>query len=353
MIGHMATFRFRTIIEEEIRNVARVFHDDPRVAEVLLEITLSIANFQEEGQPIAPLVFIGTDLETICNAVRGASPLPIGHGPFDADTAQRALKSCVPLGKSREWAAYLLKKGDRLEYGVLCTETSTLQLTSFEALRRSSRVEGSPVLGLTRLGKSVVELRGVSGERTLFDFSGRSEDLVTFPEFREQFVAAVTRDIPADIRDLARTFFYRVAVDILLSEHGSLVAVLKDSNSRPLVLDDGIWFEQAVDIADLIRSYAEPTDKKRRSLGSHARLIRSMIEADGITIFAPDGTLRGYRAFVRRASKGESSVAGVGGARRRAFDILREEVGDSLLLAMYRSQDGARDICAAVDLASH
>ena len=68
---------------------------------------------------------------------------------------------------------------------------------------------------------------------------------------------------------------------------------------------------------------------------------------DGVTVFATDGTVRAYGCFLREPGTGVPSAQVVGGARRRAYGVLRSHVGSELVAALYRSQDGAADCVVA------
>ena len=66
---------------------------------------------------------------------------------------------------------------------------------------------------------------------------------------------------------------------------------------------------------------------------------------DGITVLTNDGNLIAYNCFIREQLEGPPSRSVIGGARRRAFDILCTHLGDELSCVLYRSQDGAVECC--------
>jgi hypothetical protein len=81
-------------------------------------------------------------------------------------------------------------------------------------------------------------------------------------------------------------------------------------------------------------------------LRSHESLLRGMIGSDGVTIMGTDGSIRAFRVFVQGSGKkaGGRQQAASGGARSRAFDVLRGYVGKTLRAALFRSHDGRTEV---------
>jgi hypothetical protein len=160
----------------------------------------------------------------------------------------------------------------------------------------------------------------------------------------KDFAGIVTRDVPQDLRRQFETFFYRLGVEVLSANHGTILAVLDHRGRAPEYLRDGIWLESPVRIDGLIRTYeATRSDRDTLSLVALGSLIRRMAAVDGITVFGSDGTLRGYNCFVREGSAASPSRDVIGGARRRAYEILLSHLDGALVAALYRSQDGAAE----------
>ena len=72
-------------------------------------------------------------------------------------------------------------------------------------------------------------------------------------------------------------------------------------------------------------------------LQAAAELVTGFIASDGITIFNSAGHILGYRAFIHSNT---DVVSNSGGARTRAFNAMQELVGNDLVAAFFRSQDG-------------
>ena len=68
-------------------------------------------------------------------------------------------------------------------------------------------------------------------------------------------------------------------------------------------------------------------------------LLHGFLRCDGMIAFDTSGRITAYRVFFRPvAASSETQVTG--GARRRAFEGVKSLVGNQLLSALFRSQDG-------------
>ena len=112
----------------------------------------------------------------------------------------------------------------------------------------------------------------------------------------------------------------------------------------PDFLRDGIWLDEPIDLGDLALRYeAHHTESDALALIAYSNLFRRMIGMDGITVFDSGGRLLGYNCFIHQQIIGSPPHQIVGGARRRAFEVLCDEVGRTLVAALYRSRDGAAE----------
>ncbi len=81
-------------------------------------------------------------------------------------------------------------------------------------------------------------------------------------------------------------------------------------------------------------------------LRSHESLLRGMIMSDGVTILGTDGSIMGFRVFVQAVAEKKIDLKerAAGGARSRAFEVLRGYLGAPLKAALFRSQDGRTEV---------
>jgi hypothetical protein len=339
-----ALLSFRPVLAEKMLPLARPLGPDANAAtELLVEIVVQVSNFKEEGFPLSPLVFVGRDLRELLEGVHGTSPIALGTGPCTLNTIRLAMKSCAPLAEGRQWAIYFLLQEGMLRFGIFCTDRSPLRFTSFEAIRLLPE-GGPPLVGITQLGESIVEVRGPAGAHLYFDFSG-SADLASNPmRVIKSFVQAVTRNVKEELRPRLQAFYYRLGVDVISGGHGALVAILDHHHHAPDILMDGIWLDAPIDLGDqALRYEAHHAEADALALVAYGSLFRRMIGMDGITIFDSDGRLHGYNCFIHQQIIGSPRRQVVGGARRRAFEVLCRELGGSLSAVLYRSRDGAAE----------
>jgi hypothetical protein len=334
---------FRTQIEQAVTPFAELLVPSvPSLKGLLVEIVVGVSSSREEGFRIAPAVYLCRELSELLSAVRGTLPIALGEGGLDEISARVALKSCLSLGEGRQWAIYFVVHEHGLSYGVFCTDRLPLGTTSFENLR-SPEGAGRAIVGVTRLGDSLVELRG-GGCFKYLDFSAAPGLDVIPTRLVKDFAGTVTRDVPKELRQQFETFFYRLGVEVLSANHGTILAVLDHRQAAIEYLGDGIWLESPIRIDGLIRTYeATRSDRDTLSLVALSSLIRRMAALDGITVFGSDGSLRGYNCFIREGSAASPPRDMIGGARRRAYEILCNHLDGALLAALYRSQDGATE----------
>jgi hypothetical protein len=318
----------------------------------LVETALGISDYREEGMSLAPAVFISTQLDSLLLAISGKNPVPIGAGPFTSMTVRTALKACAPLGSGRQWAMYLIiSPNAELSYGVFMTTRSPLTETSFEQLRHNRKQStDATLIGITRIGESIVEVRSTTGDHQYIDFSGAAEISNSPALTISNFVETVTRDVSAELKRKFEVFYYRIVVEALGSPHGTLTAVLKAGSACPLFLADGIWLSPPLSLEKSIEDYAARTAQNDvLNLTGYAGLIRQFMMVDGITVFSTDGKILAYNCFVRHPTMQILSKEFIGGARRRAYEILCASFGDVLVGALYKSQDGTAECRTAAD----
>ena len=344
----MASISLRPLVVQGVAEFARMFGaPDHDVSELLVELIVGLSSYREEGLQYAPVVFVMSDLEQGHQKDRGSDPIRIGSEPTGATAARTALRKCAPLGEGRRWGIFIQVGRRTCDYGLFRLESSQLRPTSFEYLRRAP-AEGAAIVGLTQLRAGVVEVRASGGAGVYFDFSGSPEQARTPGYVVQEFVAAVTASAPQEVRAELQAFYYRIIVDVVTGSHGALLAIMNPTASPPAFLEDGIWLPEPVSQRTWIAPEdATLTSESARALFAYAQLIRRMTMMDGITVLASDGSVRAYGCFAHEGVVSHGQAHVVGGARQRAWGILKAHVGTVLTAALYRSQDGAADCVSA------
>jgi hypothetical protein len=163
----------------------------------------------------------------------------------------------------------------------------------------------------------------------------------------DDFAKVVCSEVLKDQRDQAIGYLARILTDCLRGSHGALLAATpykkpldRNKLSDGVVLSDPIPLVQTMLSAIRGRTAAEAT-----LLRSQESLLRGMIGSDGVTVFGTDGSIRAFRIFVQQIGTKKAAGQSVsGGARSRAFAVLRGYVGTSLKAALFRSQDGRMEV---------
>lgn len=161
---------------------------------------------------------------------------------------------------------------------------------------------------------------------------------------------AITNDIDEPHKETCNSYFEKLVGDALITGHGNLIGVVKDDSEEIDKLKerhpDGIYLSEPIDICELvIQSEEQRTREASTSNRLHSSLCQSMINHDGVTVFASKGRLLGYHIFVKPS--GPESEEIVGGARSRAFEIMKSS--NVFNCCFYKSQDGNEKIWSEND----
>jgi hypothetical protein len=308
--------------------------------ELLIETILGIMGYREEGAGNAPGVFLLERIDDIGRRLGGLDLIPIGEGPPEAFTIRKALKSCGPLARQRDWAISLQFAPERVLFGVFRCDPHPLAEPSFHRLR-SLRGRGRTLIGIQRNGESVIEVRFAGGPVFFFDSSGKKERRCFPSSMSQAFARVVTSEVRPPQRNKLRLFYEKILEDLFTGTHGSLAAILESGKTLPPFLKDGIHLQHPLDPITLFPI----TQRNHLSAGPHAlqaytHLIRNMLEMDGVTLFDTRGRILGYHAFVLDSGILPPRDSLNGGARSRAFHGMKAVLGPSLRAVLYKSQDG-------------
>lgn len=339
---------FRNYLQAGIRHFVADFKSSEFAADLLAEFIIVLSSYQEEGVRLFPIVFIGENLSEILSVTKGVDSISIGQGDQSRESVRRAFRKFAPLTEGREWAGFVIIDGSEIKYGLFRTNHSPLIPTAFECLRQTSN-PNYRILGLSRLGGSFVEVRSANGNFQYINMPGDYTEAKNPPKLVNEFMESVTKDSPASVRPHLRSFYYRVGVDLLHANHGSLIVVIPADQEVPSIFQDGIVLKDRIRIADTISKYLSGKDESSfQSMMGWSQLLRRMTRMDGITIIDTCGSIVGYNCFVNQKTFNGKRVSGTsGGARRRAFESLCEYLGPNLTSVIYKSHDGIIEMAKA------
>lgn len=336
---------FRSYLQTKMAPFVSDFQQTDMAADLLAEFIVVLSMYREEGTDLFPAVFIGEDVKEILSITQGIDPIAIGSGPQTRDSIRRAFKQCAPLAEGREWAVYVTLKKKNLSYGVFRTDPSPIVSTPFERLRQNKDPD-SKIIGLSRLGRSFIEVRKGIGLFQFVNMMGDHEETMNPKEMIRSFMKVATQDAPIHLKAQLQSFYYRLGVDILHANHGTLLAIIPHHKAVPTLFRDGILLENKISVlAGIAKLLESSTGESLHQLFAWNQLIRRMASMDGITVLDSCGAIVGYNCFIKDSTLDPKEVGTpMGGARRRAFDVLRSYLGKQLSGVIYKSQDGVVEL---------
>ena len=333
---------FRPILETLTREYSRSFQDPDRIASILAETIAGISGYREEGAKISPMVFLTRDLTSLLISIKGNDAIPIGSGPLEPATIRSILKVCGPLGAGHEWAIFVLleESTETIHYGVFRTDRFPLHESSFQRLR-TMKEPIAIVIGIQKIGENLIEIRDGGGRFHYIDSSGILEMTQNPTLMISHWVASVTENAPPNLKIKMESFYHRIAIDLISLTHGTLAAIIPAGSHYPNFLRDGVVMNEKFGLVRAIHRYVKYRDEAATlSLSSYGALIRKMMSMDGITVFDSSGEVLAYNCFIHEPRDPSQAQAVLGGARKRAFELLSSHLGAELSCVLYRSQDG-------------
>lgn len=327
---------FKSYLKTKLEKFVGKFENSFIAAELLAEFVFVLSSYQEEGAQLFPVIFISEELTGLLDLTQGIEPIFIGSGAQNRESVRHAFKQCAPISDGREWAIFIILKDGTMSYGIFRTNLSPLNPTPFEKLRLVKNND-LKIVGLTRLGRNLVEVRTPSGLIQYVNMAGDNDEIANPKEVIRSFMDIATSDSPKTIQPSIRPFFYRIGIDILHANYGTLIAVIPHEKEISNFFRDGIILKKRINISEGISNFLNSKNLTNyQQLYAWNQLIRKMASMDGITILDSSGSIVGFNCFVE--SKAQQFIHG--GARLRAFKALKSYLGDDLKGVVYKSQDG-------------
>src|SRR5260370_7317479 len=247
----------------------------------------------------------------------------------------KALKKCAPLAR-RGWAVYIERKERKFGYGVFRCGSTVLSLSPAELLINKGD-PSVPALMIRQVADNVIQVKGVSQSSLLVHFGAAIEDEVSAVATLNQLTDCLTLDVPADVQEQVGTFYRAVFSGVCRAGHGTLAAIISGAKRTiPKTFQDGIPLSPSISVTSKVQDVLAKSDcASNTQLQACAALVTGMLLSDGITLFATDGTVRAYNAFINHPRK----IANPGGGpRMRTFIVMSEVVGRCLVGAFIQSQ---------------
>jgi hypothetical protein len=303
----------------------------PRLATptTLTGLVVTLADLREEGAVLIPEVYLFDDLEATLQLLPVKEILPIGVQDDPAKALAEAVKKCAPLA-IEGWCIYVTSNNNNYEFGLFRGSLSPLSISVRQTLFSEPR-EALKLVRLFRTAPGCVEVRSHKGETYSMLLSDKPSTSPHPQAYTAALVELICKNLKEPIREPSRTYLEKTILSALNSCHGTIIAVAKGKN----VLKEPLNISSTVNklLAENIDNTAE------HALNATAALIKGMISSDGITVFNKLGCLIAYNCFIASPNKVAGKVV-IGGARTRAYEVLKTKIGIGLEGVFVQSQDG-------------
>lgn len=298
-------------------------------------LTGALLSYREEGEELTPIVVVCESVATLRQTIPGGIAHQIGQVSLDANPGPKILKDCAPLS-GPNWFVYIERLANgRANYGVFTYLRSPTGFPLDEAL---SLVTDQLCVLARRTGPSVVELRGAKGHHLAIAFSTMRARPDTDRAVK-RFAHFCSRNV---IQPEFEPYFTRVLTDVLAACHGTMFVCSEADVGTIPSMKDAVTISPELDFAS---AFSELEKSKSADsilvLQRTEELLRGFVRCDGMVVFDTRGRISAYRAFYRPEEPQKKSGGEiVGGARRRAYEELKNLVGKTLISVLFRSQDG-------------
>ncbi len=345
----MRTVSFRALLKGTVSDflIKEEMHC-PNTEEGLLELIVALSSYTEEGQPLFPQVVLCNDLEITLRLLQCSDPLNIGSGPRDEATMIEALKRCAPLAHD-DWAVFLLRLEDRIEYGVFRIPYSPTALDIRDTIKELIGESESPnIILATQLADKAVELMGTRSGILNVYLSAKPEDSPSPRNAIDDLVVSCCADVSPGIRDQLQSFLRTTLSVAIHHSHGALLVVLPQGQNPKDITSDGVLFESPISLSQIVDSYeSQPNDLNLATLVAYRNLLIGMLNCDGIVMIDSQCQLIGYNLFVKIEDHAEAQSRGnrpEGGARHRAYGSLKVLQSKKVIKACFiHSSDGSSE----------
>jgi len=321
-------------LQDFVRNCG---FENVHLEEIIRELVGMLASYREEDAPLFPEVFVFSSPNGLTALAPSSAQVTLGTAPLAADSASAIVKNCAPLAASG-WAIFVVREGDTLRYGLFRSIRHALALGAEESMLGLGRDE--PVMLIRNRGHLTVDLRSTIGHRFTVTLTTTAAKASALESDVETFVAAATMAL-AEGEDF-RAYLRRLLTDALQCCHGTLLAVVAaQPDNIDATLRDGIWPGSRVALAELRAAAVKSrTADALADLIAAEMLLRGMINSDGVVVFGNDGSIVGFRVFLKADDDEVTKLPDSGGGRRRTYELMKLRLGTKFKAVFFRSQDG-------------
>jgi len=298
----------------------------------LVELIVLLARYKEEGVSLCPKVYLTNGMDTLSSMLPEGERIKIGITSQDAKGIKLAIKKCAPLANGG-WLIYIQDGVNNIEYGLFKGSGNPISVLVDDVLMGEN--DGIIVVKVFQVAEDCVEIKANNGLQHYVFLNHRKEESPPPLQFLDKLVSEITSITPEQEREPLISFLTRLLFETLRQSHGCIIAVTNMNKPPKFLSHDGVILEHPIDFVNLITELKKGQISSS-CLESKGSLLQGMLNSDGIILFDNKGRLLGYNCFVKVSHKNDIN----GGARKRAFDALKNKVGSGLCAVFMQSQDG-------------
>ncbi|MDF2416183.1 hypothetical protein GWP85_01490 [Acinetobacter beijerinckii] len=301
----------------------------------LVELIVLLARYQEEGQKLAPKVYITNDILSLCSMLPDNELIKIGSCSADVSGIKLVLKKCAPLA-SGGWMIFIQNNNSKINYGLFKGSSNPIAVLVDDVTMTKN--DDLIVVKVFQIAENCVEVKSNNGGQHYIFLDHRQEESLPPLHYLDRLVEAITSNTKEKYYESIKSFLTRLLFESLRESHGCIIAVTNMSRVPKLLTIDSVILDEPIDFGLLVENLMNKKIEQSY-ISSKGHLLRGMLNSDGILIFDNRARLLGYNCFIKVSKKAEV----IGGARRRAFNTLTNNLGRGLCGVFMQSQDGWSD----------
>lgn len=342
-----AIVSFRTQTNDSIRKLLR----DEGLACAQSQGLLSyfagaLLNYKEEGVEFLPSIILCGSVRNFLTTFPGSVHHIIGSAPLSPFLGPKILKECAPLSSSN-WFIFIERdeQNSSVKYGVFTYFKTPTAIPLHEGI--SINPDQLCIL-IRKTSTNTIDIRGSKGHLLTLLFSTLREVENTtkrISSFAKRCCSGIEN---AALKDEFSNYFFNLLERSLSSCHGTILVCANelDYDAVP-ALQDAVHVEPIIDFLQIFTDFKQENSADSiLSLQRCEELLQGFLRCDGIIVVDCSGGISAYRVFYKPSIESpEDASQVVGGARRRAFEGIKEFVGEQLDSVLFRSQDGQTLFC--------
>ncbi|MBI1390955.1 MAG: hypothetical protein GC154_21195 [bacterium] len=298
----------------------------------LANLIIRVANHYEEGSRLFPCVYLTDNIEEMLNMIPGAESLKIGYVKKDSDWITCSLKKCSPLAKGG-WLIYISETSERIDYGLFIRSGKPTSMLVDDGIMTQN--EDANIVKVSQVANNCIEIKSNNGGSHFIFLDHQKDDIPPPLKNLDDLVEAITSKVKNNFRENVIRYLKRILHESLIESHGCIIVVTHMNRVPKALSNDGIVFEEPIDFVELFENF----DKgiiSQSEIENKCFLISGMLNSDGIILFDNKARILGYNIFVNT----NKEASATGGARRRAFDSLKNSKNIGLSAVFMQSHDG-------------